>query len=83
MGQDGTRQVFYAQSELEGKGENDELELMLPATDPHSVVAVNSGVRIAEILLNRCNVLDLDSKGEGDEGAARFSGKRLKRRWKA
>ena len=50
--------------------------MVLPATDTHGVVAVNSGVRNARILLNRCKVLD--SEHEGDKGAARFPGKSLK-----
>jgi hypothetical protein len=56
-----------------------------PATDsdPHNVVAVNSGVRFADVLLHRCGVLDLDGEGEGDKGAARSAGKHLKQKWEA
>ena len=81
MGRDGTRQVFYAQSELEGKGENDELEDGAAGDRPAQRRTVNSSVQNAEILLNRFNVLD--SEGEADKGAARFGGKGLKRKWKA
>jgi len=55
-------------------------KLVLPATDPHGFAAENRGVRNAEIVLNRCKVLD--SEGEGDKGMGRFAGKSLRQKWK-
>jgi len=46
--------------------------VLLPAKDPQGIGTVDSGVRNAEILLNRCKVLD--SERGGGKAAARFAG---------